>query len=208
MADADLLLMLSDVNGLYDANPSTDSTAKRLDKVEEITDEVRRYASGSDSYIGTGGMITKLDAAHIAMNAGCHMMLTSGKEPHPIEQIASGSTGTWFVAKENIATARKSWIAGTLNISGTLTIDEGAMTALTQGNSLLAAGVVACEGTFDRGDTVLVMTQNGTKIAQGLAAYNAEDCQRILGVQSNKIEEVLGYHAGDAIIHRDDMILL
>ncbi len=208
MAGADVLLMFSDVDGLYDANPAKNVDAKRFDKVEDITDDIRSYASGSGSNVGTGGMVTKLDAAEIAMGAGCHMVIASGTQQHPIKRIADGGAGTWFIAKESAATARKAWIAGALNTLGTFTVDDGAASALTKGNSLLSAGVVACDGVFDRGDAIVILDSKGIKIAHGLAAYSADDSTRILGKKSDQIEAILGYHAGDTLIHRDDLVLL
>jgi glutamate 5-kinase len=208
MAEADVLLMFSDVDGLYDANPSVNPEAKRFNEIYEITPDVRSYASGSGSLVGTGGMKTKLDAAEIAMKAGCHMVIASGRENSPITRIIAGGVGTWFVAKESASSARKKWIAGALHPLGALVVDEGAAVALTKGKSLLAAGVVACKGVFDRGDAVVIENMKGEPIAKGLAAYGAADMIRIMGEKSQQIESLLGYYAGDAVMHRDDMVLL
>jgi len=207
MASADCLVLLSDVDGLYTADPSRDAQAKFIAEVARITPEIEAMAGGSASEVGSGGMATKVLAAKIAVPAGCHMCVTVGHEPHPLQRIEDGARCTWFVADESPVTVRKQWIAGMLKAAGTLHIDAGAAKALRGGKSLLPAGVTRVEGRFDRGDAVAVRDPDGLEIARGLAAYSGEEARRIRGRRSQELEGLLGYRGRDEIIHRDDLVL-
>lgn len=206
MADADLLILLSDIDGLYTANPKTDKTASLIPEVKEITPAIEAMASGVTSNVGTGGMITKLGAAKIALSAGCNMIIARGNVPHPIRELEKNNH-TRFIAPSSPHSARKHWIAGSIHPAGSITIDTGAATALKSGKSLLPAGVTAIEGDFDRGDAVLIKSPAGSIIGKGLIAYSAEDARKILGKKSNEIEQTLGFKRRDVLIHRDDMAL-
>ena len=207
MTSADCLVLLSDIDGLYTAPPGTGVQAKRLDVVREITPEIEAMAGDAGSELSKGGMVTKIIAARIALAAGTHMVIASGKVLHPLRAIASGAACTWFLAGSDPLTARKKWIAGALEPKGAVTIDAGAAKALGQGKSLLPAGVTAIAGAFERGDAVVIRAADGREIGRGLIAYGAEEAQRILGKRSQDITAILG-HAGRAeLIHRDDMTL-
>ena len=207
MAGADLLVLLSDVDGLYTANPGTNQDAKFIPEVCEITPEIEHMAGGSSSAVGTGGMTTKLGAAKIAMAAGCHMIIASGESAHPVRALVNGGKCTRFVASESPLSARKHWIAGSIHPAGSVTIDAGAAGALKTGKSLLPAGVTAIEGQFERGDAVLIKDNNGAVIGKGLIAYAAEDAARIIGKKTQEIENILGFRGRNVLIHRDDMAL-
>jgi glutamate 5-kinase len=207
MASADCLVLLSDVDGLYTADPSRDAQARFIPEVARITPEIEAMAGGSASEVGSGGMATKVLAAKIAVPAGCHMCVAIGHEPHPLQRIEGGARCTWFVADESPVTVRKQWIAGMLKAAGTLHVDAGAARALRGGKSLLPAGVTRVEGRFDRGDAVVVRDPEGLEIARGLAAYSGEESRRIRGRRSQELEALLGYRGRDEIIHRDDLVL-
>jgi len=208
MASADVLVLLSDIDGLYTADPRLDASARRIGEVAEITPEIEAMAGASLSDSGSGGMITKLAAARNAVRAGCHMVIAEGMAPHPIERLLAGAPCTWFLAHASPLTARKHWIAGTLQPAGALVVDDGAARALGQGNSLLPAGVLAAEGSFRRGDLVLVRDRAGTELGRGLSAYACADARRILGHKSREIEQILGYRGREEMIHRDDLVLV
>lgn len=213
MISGDCLILLSDIDGLYTADPGVDPDAKFIPLVKSITPEIEAMAGISRSGFGRGGMITKLLAAKIAVNAGCAMAIANGKTLHPIAALANGATrggakaGTWFTAKASPATARKQWIAGHLNAHGSIRIDAGAAAALLRGRSLLPAGVREVDGNFQRGDVVRVLNEDGHEIAQGLSAYSDEDARRIIGHKSNEIAAILGYAGREEMIHRDDLVL-
>jgi glutamate 5-kinase len=207
MASADALVLLSDVDGLYTADPTRDPGARFIPEVPRITPEIEAMAGGSASDVGSGGMTTKVMAARIAVAAGCHMCIAVGRETHPLRRIEQGARCTWFVADASPVTVRKQWIAGTLKPKGELIVDAGAVAALAGGKSLLPAGVAAVRGRFDRGDAVVVLDAAGRPIARGLAAYDSDDARRIRGKRSSELESVLGYRGREEIIHRDDMVL-
>ena len=207
MVSADCLVLLSDIDGLYTADPGKDPTATFLPEVRDVTAAIERMAGGSTSGFGRGGMITKIAAARVALNAGCRMVIAQGKVMHPLRAVEQGGRCTWFVPKDTPLSARKQWIGGTLKPSGTLVVDSGAVQALRSGKSLLPAGVVKVEGRFDRGDAVLVRDQEGQELGRGLVAYSAEDAGRIKGHKSGEIEAILGYRGRDEVIHRDDLVL-
>jgi glutamate 5-kinase len=207
MVSADCLVLLSDVDGLYTADPSRAPDAQFIPEVGRITPEVEAMAGGSASDVGSGGMATKVMAAKIAVGAGCHLCIAAGREVHPLRRIESGARCTWFVAEASPVTVRKQWIAGMLKPAGELTVDEGAARALRDGKSLLPAGVTRVKGRFDRGDAVVVRDPAGIEIARGLAAYSSADAERIRGRRSGELEALLGYRGRDEMIHRDDLVL-
>lgn len=207
MMSADCLVLLSDIDGLYSAPPNQKG-ATFLPQVEEITPEIEAMAGKPVSGVGSGGMITKIEAGKIALGAGCNMVIASGHEVHPLKRIREGARCTWFVANASALQSRKRWIAGTLQPIGHLVVDEGAAAALSKGKSLLPAGVKKVEGSFARGDTVSIITTKGREIARGLVTYDAHDTAKILGLKSSEIEKVLGFRGRDVLIHRDDMVLM
>ena len=205
MVSADCVLLLSDIDGLYTADPHKDPGAQFIDQVSEITPEIEAMAGGSA--VGRGGMTTKIIAARIAVAAGCHFCIATGSPRHPVRRIEQGGRSTWFLPTATPLAARKQWIAGTLRPSGALHIDEGARRALRAGKSLLPAGVTAVTGRFERGDTVSVLAPGGQEVARGIVAYGDTDAGRILGRRSAEIALMLGYAGRDELIHRDDMVL-
>jgi glutamate 5-kinase len=207
MASADCLVLLSDVDGLYSADPNRDPSAQFLPEVSAITPQIEAMAGGSASALGSGGMSTKIAAARIAVAAGCHMCIAPGNHKHPLKRIEAGARCTWFLPTESPIAARKQWIVGVLKPAGTLRIDDGAVAALRRGRSLLPAGVVAASGDFERGDAVSVESAQGETLARGLSAYSAADVLRIMGKRSSEFEQLLGFRGRDEIIHRDDLVL-
>ena len=207
MVGADLLVLLSDIDGLYTAPPHLDPDAKLIEEIPAITPEIDAMAGGPASELSRGGMRTKIDAGKIATSAGCAMIIASGKPDHPLALIEAGGRHSWFTASGNPSTARKTWIAGKLQPAGRIRVDEGAEKALFSGKSLLPAGVKALEGDFSRGDTVAIVTMGGTEIARGLSAYDADEARQILGKKSSEIAEILGYAGRSAMVHRDDLVM-
>jgi len=207
MVSADLLVLLSDVDGLYDAPPGTGATARLVPRVERITPEIEAMAGAAGSGLSRGGMQTKIEAGKIATAAGTHMVIASGHLDHPLRAIEDGARCTWFLTAGNPVTARKKWIAGSLEPKGTLTIDAGAVAALRRGNSLLPVGVVRIEGGFARGDAVIIRGPDGIEIGRGLCAYDAEDAQKIRGRSSGEIDAILGFSGRAEMVHRDDLVV-
>ena len=207
MVSADTLVLLSDIDGLYTADPRKDKEARHIGVVEEITPEIEAMAGEAGTGFSHGGMVTKIIAAKIALSAGCRMIIALGKPEHPIAAIEKGGVCTWFVPSAEPKTARKRWIAGSLKPAGSLRVDAGALTALAGGKSLLPAGVTGVDGHFERGDLVVVCGPNGIEVARGLVAYSAADAARIKGHKSREIETLLGYRGRDEMIHRDDLVL-
>lgn len=207
MAGADLLVLLSDIDGLYTAPPHLDPDARFLETIDEITPAIEAMAGGAASELSRGGMRTKIDAGKIATGAGCAMIIASGKTMNPLSAIENGARHSWFAASKSPVTARKTWIAGQLQPAGTLQVDNGAEGALRSGKSLLPAGVRSVSGAFHRGDTVSIVTIEGREIARGLAGYDADEARRICGRKSNEIEKILGYAGRAAMIHRDDLVM-
>lgn len=207
MASADLLVLLSDVDGLYAAPPERIADAPFVPLVERITPMIEAMAGAPASELSRGGMRTKIEAAKIATTGGAHMVIASGRVLHPLQAIRSGARATWFLTPANPVTSRKKWIAGSLEPKGTLTIDAGAVAALRRGKSLLPAGVVRVEGAFARGDAVIVRGQDGAEIGRGLVAYDAEDADRIKRMSSADILLILGNPGRTVMIHRDDLAL-
>ncbi len=207
MVSAECLVLLSDVDGLYTADPRLDAGARYVNEVTEITPEILAMAGGPGSAHGSGGMHTKLEAARIAVGAGCRMCIATGRLDRPLRVLLAGGRATWFLPSATPGAARKQWIAGTLKPRGTLRVDAGAERALAAGRSLLPAGVTAVEGPFGRGDAVSVVDPDGREIGRGLTAYPAEEAALIAGRRSADIQAILGYSDGDEIIHRDDLVL-
>jgi glutamate 5-kinase len=207
MMSADCLVLLSDVDGFYTAPPGSREDARRLDEVHEITPEIEAMAGDAGSELSKGGMVTKIEAAKIAVSAGTHMVIASGKVLHPLDALAAKGTATWFLARSDPVTARKRWIAGTLEPKGAVVLDNGAVQALASGKSLLPAGVTRVEGSFERGDAVVIRTLEGVEIGRGLTAYGYQEAKAIIGRKSSEIAEILGYLGRPELIHRDDMML-
>jgi glutamate 5-kinase len=207
MVTAECLVLLSDVDGLYTADPRRDGSARYVDEVTELTRELFDMAGGPGSSMGSGGMRTKLEAARIAVGAGCRMCIATGRIARPIGALLGGGRATWFLPSASPGAARKQWIAGTLQPRGALRVDAGAERALRGGRSLLPAGVKGVEGDFGRGDAVTVIGPDGREIARGLVAYPADEAALIAGRRSSEIPGILGYGDRDEIIHRDDLVL-
>lgn len=207
MVDADCLVLLSDVDGLYTDDPVRNPDATLIREVDAITPQIEAMAGTAGTDMSTGGMITKLEAARIATEAGVHMVIAKGATDHPLKAIEDGANATWFAAHETPVVARKRWISGSLQPSGIITVDDGAAAALARGRSLLPAGVCKVSGTFDRGDAVIVQTKAGVELGRGLVAYASADASRIAGHKSGEIEALLGYRGRDEMIHRDHLAL-
>ena len=207
MMGADLLVLLSDVDGLYTAPPALDPRAQFIPHVERITPQIEAMAGAAASELSRGGMKTKLDAGKIATTAGTAMVITSGTRMNPLSAIDRGERATWFAASAKPVRGYKTWIAGNLEPAGRIGVDAGAARALRQGRSLLPAGVIRVAGNFARGDTVAILDPAGVEIARGLAAYDAADAVRIVGLKTAEIEATLGHEARAAMVHRDDMVM-
>jgi glutamate 5-kinase len=209
MIGADLLVLLSDVDGLYTADPRRDPDARHVPVIRELTHEIEAMAGGSnaDAGVGSGGMATKLMAARIAQGAGCATLITLGRRPSPLQAMEDGAPCTLIEPAQTPSAAYKSWIAGTLAPQGAVIVDAGAAAALKAGKSLLPAGVRAVQGRFGKGDAVLVLDVSGREVARGLSRYDAAEAERIRGLRSDAIEAVLGYTEGATLIHADDLAL-
>jgi glutamate 5-kinase len=207
MTSADLLILLSDIDGLYTAPPGANPNAKLIPVVDSVTADIEAMAGAAESELSRGGMRTKIEAAKIATSAGTHMLIASGKIEHPLQAVADGGKCTWFLTPANPVTARKRWIAGSLEPKGVLVIDAGAVKALHAGRSLLAAGVTRIEGAFARGDAVVVRGPEGHEIGRGLVAYGADNAERIKGKSSAEASKILGLTGRPEMIHRDDLVV-
>ncbi len=207
MISADTLVLLSDIDGLYTADPRQNADAKLVHEVREITPAVEAMAGVAGSDHGSGGMVTKIMAAKISLQAGCRMAIAPGKPMRPLRVLNDNGRCTWFLPAAEPRAARKQWIGGGLQPAGVLTVDEGAVAALQNGKSLLPAGVTAVTGQFERGDAVEVRTADGRVIGRGLTAYAAADVQAIKGQQSDDIENILGFRGRSEVIHRDDLAI-
>ncbi len=207
MISADCLILLSDIDGLYTAPSHLCKTAEHIPEVKKITSDIENMAGEAGTNLSKGGMITKIKAAKIAVSAGTHMVITTGKIKNPISSWQNGGRSTWFLSEATPVTARKKWIAGSLEAKGKVYLDNGAVKALRNGKSLLPAGVINIEGIFERGDAVMICESNGTILGQGLCAYNSKDAKNIIGHKSQDIETCLGYRGRQELIHRDDMAL-
>ena len=207
MSSSDLLILLSDIDGLYDKNPHLSEKANHIPKVKEINDDILKMAGSSHYKFSSGGMITKLEAAKISSLSGCKMIICNGEEKHAILELAKKRKYTIFEVKDTPLSARKKWIAAGLNFSGRVTVDEGASKALKNGSSLLPAGVIKVDGSFEKGDLIEIFSHNGIKIASGLTSYNSQEIVIIAGKKTYDIETLLGYVGRDELIHRDDLVL-
>jgi len=208
MISADCLVILSDVDGLYSADPQSDPDARHIDEVSSLDQRHLAMAGGPGSQHGSGGMRTKLEAARIAVGAGCRMVITNGHVERPLRALADGARATWFLASSSPQAARKQWIAGSLKPKGRLVVDDGAARALTEGRSLLPAGVTAVQGRFEKGDSVSVISAQGFELARGLVAYSCAEAAAIAGKRSDQTPGILGYRGRNEIIHRDDLVLI
>jgi len=212
MASADMLLLLSDIDGLYSADPRHDPAARHIPLVRDLGPEIEGMAGSAPPGYSSGGMVTKLAAARIAMQAGCHMLIAEGRPKvndtaGPLAAVEAGARATLFLPHSEPRSARKAWIAGAVNPAGALIVDDGATRALRSGKSLLPAGIIAVEGAFERGDCVVIRTRAGIEAGRGLSAYAAADIRLIAGHKSGEIATILGYRGRDEIIHRDDLVL-
>lgn len=208
MLGADLMVLLSDIDGLYTAPPGTGRKADFIARIDSITPAIEAMAGSAGSELSRGGMVTKIEAGKIVTRAGTAMIIASGKRDHPIAAIRAGESHTFFKAKPVKAGARKAWIAGQLETAGNITVDQGAANALKRGKSLLPAGVVAVSGSFSRGDAIAIRNQQGTVLGHGLIAYDSTEADLIKGARSDALESLLGYTGRPALIHRDDMALV
>lgn len=208
MVNADMLVLLSDIDGLYSANPQTDKKAKHIPVIKTITAEIQNVAGSSGSDYGTGGMVTKILAAQIATESGCPMIIADGRNNNPIKAILDGKKHSIFLAQNSLTAARKKWLNATLEPKGALTIDKGAERALFGGKSLLSAGVTKITGNFDNGDTLDVINLDGQVIAHGLTNYNSQDAVQIIGKKSHEIADILGYAGRTNIVHRNNLVLV
>lgn len=210
LAEADLLLILTDIEGLYSANPNSDPDAQLIPLVRSITKDIERMAGGSGSNIGTGGMATKVSAAKKAARFGVPTILAAGKQQGIVAAALAGEeVGTFFLPAKEGLNRRKHWIAYSLRPSGTILVDAGARKALQEkGTSLLPSGITGLEGRFERGSCVLICGPDGTEIARGLADYASTEIERLTGHKSAEIEQILGYRYGDEIVHRDNLVLI
>ena len=207
MTRADALVLLSDIDGLYERDPRTAPNAAFIPEVAQITPQIEAMAGQAPPGHSSGGMVTKLAAARIATAAGCRMAIADGRPERPLDALVRGARCTWFAAQGEPRSAFKRWLGSSLQTAGSLTVDDGALRALAAGRSLLPAGVVGVDGAFRRGDAVVVRAPDGHEVARGLAAYSADEARQIMGRSSRDIEAVLGYRDREELIHRDDMVL-
>ena len=207
MVSADLLILLSNINGLYTADPAQDKAARLVPTVTKITHEIEAMASNTVTSDSSGGMPTKLAAAKQCLGAGCRMIICEGRGMFPLKSLENGGDCTWFIPSGNPQTARKRWISGSLQSFGSVIVDDGAVAALERGRSLLPAGILRIEGTFQRGDAITIMKKDGSEFGRGLIAYSSKDATQIIGHKTGEIEDLLGYRGRDEIIHRDDLVI-
>ena len=207
MVGADLLILLSDIDGLYTAPPHLDPNAKHLDIVKQVTPEIEAMGGDAASEFSRGGMRTKIEAAKIATSAGTTMIITSAAQLHPLSELSNGKKATWFMPSPVPINERKRWIAGGLDFAGQIKIDEGALVALEGGKSLLPVGVTEITGDFSRGDTVKIISPSGSTIGQGLIEYDFDEAKKIIGLNSDEVAKLLGANIRSALIHRDDMVV-
>ena len=207
ITSSNLLIILSDVDGLYTSNPKKSNDALLIKYIDRITKSIEKQAENTSSSIAVGGMKTKIKAAKIALAAGCNMIITRGNKLRPISSIMQKANFSLFLTDTSPRTARKKWISSQMKIKGNITIDKGAEEALKNGASLLPAGIISVSGSFYKGDIINVLSKKKRIICVGITAYPAKDAEIIAGAKSNEIENLLGYHSRDVIIHRDDMVL-
>ena len=203
---ADCLILLSDVDGLYTDNPKKNKNIKLITTVKEIDEKIKKYAKKAENFYGSGGMKTKIDAAKICQISGCYMTIANGNHQNPIKKIFRNKKCTWFLPKISKLDARKQWIIGSIAPKGEVIIDEGAIKAINNGKSLLPAGVKKINGTFEKGDHILIKDQNDNECARGLTSFSSIEIQKIKGSHSSKIKNILGYSSRDEVIHKDDLV--
>jgi len=210
IVDADVLVILSDVEGVYTDNPQSNPSAQLIEEIADITPEMEALAGGAGTLRGTGGMYTKIQAGKIAVNSGISMVIASGLRDGVLRDVLAGEkVGTIFLSKENRLQVRKRWLAFGARTQGVITVDKGCENAiLSGGSSILATGITAVTGDFDHGNTISVVTIEGREIARGIANYNGEDSRKIIGVHTNELAKILGSKPYDEVIHRDNMVLL
>ena len=208
MCSADLLILLSDINGLYSSDPNKNKNSTLIGEITEISREIEAMAGPAHSKISSGGMITKIEAAKISMNAGCHMIICDGRLDNPLLKLKDNETiFSWFKAKDNPLNLRKQWISGALQVKGKITIDDGATKAIKKGYSILPAGILSTEGDYEKGDLIKIVDQSKTFIGTGLTHFNNSEVELIKGSKSENIETILGYRGKDEVVHRDDLVL-
>ena len=207
MISADTLLLLSDIDGLYASDPRADPDARHISEVRKVDAVIEAMAGEAPVGYSSGGMVTKLQGAKIALSGGCRMAIGNGHANHPLQRLIDGERCTWFLPSSEPRTARKRWIGGILKPVGSVVIDSGAEAALRKGRSLLPAGVTTVEGAFQRGDPVTIQTADGRIVGRGLSAYASGDAERIAGHKTGEIHKLLGYRGRDEIVHRDDLVL-
>ena len=208
MVDADMMVLLSDIDGLYTADPSIDANAKLILEVREITPEIQAMAGGSNNHHGSGGMVTKLAAAQIAMGSGCRMVIADGRQLHPLVAIEKKQASTWFIPNTTPLCARKNWLCHHLQPHGHMAIDEGACIALENGKSLLPIGILSMTGEFQKGDAISIMNPSKTEIARGLSNYAHHEAIQLIGKHSHEIPTILGYMGNAEMIHRNNLVML
>jgi glutamate 5-kinase len=208
MCSADLLVLLSDINGLYSSDPNKNENSVFIDEITEINSEIENMAGPKHTSISSGGMVTKIEAAKIATNAGCHMIICDGRVDNPLLKLQQiNSKFSWFKANHQPMNARKQWISGALQVKGKIIIDQGASDAIKKGNSVLSAGIIGTEGTYEKGDLIKIVDQNKNIIGKGLTHFNQAEVELIRGSHSDNIESILGYRGKDEVVHRDDLVL-
>ena len=208
MCSADLLILLSDINGLYSSDPNKNKNSTLIGEITEISRKIEAMAGPAHSKISSGGMITKIEAAKISMNAGCHMIICDGRLNNPLLKLQDIHTVfSWFKAKDNPLNLRKQWISGALQVKGKITIDDGATKAIKKGYSILPAGILSTEGDYEKGDLIKIVDQSKTFIGTGLTHFNNSEVELIKGSKSENIETILGYRGKDEVVHRDDLVL-
>lgn len=210
MVGADVLVLFSDIDGLYDSDPRANPDARHISQIDAITPQIEAMAGGVNTAAGTGsgGMRTKIDAARIATAAGCAVAIKDGLLNHPLQRLIDGERASWFAPQADRETARRLWLGHSLHPAGVFVVDSGAARALLGGASLLSVGVSGVEGSFERGDTVAIKNAKGKILGHGMSSYSSTDAARIMGRQSDAIEEILGYAGRPALVHRDDLVLI
>ena len=203
---ADCLILLSDVDGLYTGNPKKNKKTSLIKIVKEIDNNIKKLGTETKNYYGSGGMKTKIEAAKICQLAGCHMAIANGNYDNPIKKIIKNNKCTWFLPKVSKLQARKQWIIGSISPKGEIIIDNGAVKAINNGKSLLPAGITKVNGTFEKGDHIIVKNQNNIECARGLSSFSSSEVQKIKGFHSSKIKNILGYLSGEEVIHIDDLV--
>ena len=208
MLGADVLVLFSDIDGLYDKNPALHADAKHIALVDALTPNIMAMGGEAATALSNGGMKTKLDAAQIVTASGCHMVIAKGNEKHALSALSEGAACTWFTATTKPQIARKHWISSAVHVPGSITVDAGAEKALTEGKSLLPAGITAVTGKFERGDTIAIKNADGKVLGKGITGYSAEEAKKIRGKKSAEVESILGYAHRATLIHRDDLVML